>query len=134
MSSDFITGTGALVPLKTISLLWYVNVQYVWYMVLHTNSLMLQTRADATGVADDLNTMCVHEFKTKWTTSDAKAQDFIKRPLPRCEAQLWHCLRLNTDRHVSQGPPPIAFKLHHAGTRQKCTGTMGNDIYAFALC
>ena len=103
-------------------------------MVLHTNSLMLQTRADATGVADDLNTMCVHEFKTKWTTSDAKAQDFIKRPLPRCEAQLWHCLRLNTDRHVSQGPPPIAFKLHHAGTRQKCTGTMGNDIYAFALC
>lgn len=91
MSSDFlllITGTGALVPLKTTSLSWYVKIQYLWYMVLHTNPLTLQTRADATGVADDLNTMCVHEFKTKWTTSDAKAQDFIKRPLPRCESPI----------------------------------------------
>lgn len=62
--------------------------------MLHTNSLTLQTRADATGVADDLNTMCVHEFKTKWTTSDAKAQDFFKRPLPRLVVSSNYILRL----------------------------------------
>jgi len=72
------------------------------------------TRADATGVEDDIDAICVHEFKTKWTTSVARAQNFRERPLPRDLRQaLLNCIMMAHARGTPKPWSMIVSRIHY---------------------
>ena len=73
------------------------------------------TRADATGFEDGLDAMCIHEFKTKWTTSKKiNNLPFRKKPLPRDLKQSFlNCLMLAHARSASRPWDMVTARIHY---------------------
>ena len=93
-----------------------VETMMHWCFGLTKKDNFVVTRADATGMVDfnGIDTIGVHEFKTKWTVSNTKAFAFKKKPLPRdLKQSLLNCLML---AHMRGAPDPwnnIVTKLHY---------------------
>ena len=107
-------GNTMVISMGDTSLVSSVETMMHWCFGLVKNDRFVVTRADATGVDNSLNTVCVHEFKTKWTTSIARAQNFLQKPLPRDLRQaLLNCIMMAHARSVPQPWTMISSRIHY---------------------